>query len=91
MSVHDNEMKIRVICSNKIDDKLFCCVNYKTFQTQKRIDSGRNCLNQSLFVKHDKIKVKSVLLNVTFINFIKHSNKHHLQPSIVYHLLIWDN
>ena len=34
------------------------------------------------YVKH-KIKVKRVLLNATFINFIKNSNKHHLQPSVL--------
>ena len=39
----------------------------------------------------DIVKMKSVLLNVTFIKFIKHSNKPHSQPSIVYHLLIWVN
>ena len=32
--------------------------------------------------------MKSVLLNVIFINLIKHSNKHHLQPSIVYSLFL---
>ena len=30
-------------------------------------------------------------LNVSFINLIKHSNKHHLQLPIVYRLHIWNN
>ena len=44
-----------------------------------------------LSVKRYQIKVKSFFLNVIFINFIKRSNTHHLQPSLVYTLLPWGN
>ena len=53
---------------------------------------ARDCLCIYNMWNVHKVKVKIVLLNVvTFINFIKHLNKHHLQPSIAYRLLIWDN
>ena len=41
--------------------------------------------------KEQKFLVSPRELNLTFIKFIKHSNRRHLQPSIVYSLIIWDN
>ena len=40
--------------------------------------------------KCHRYKVKSVLLNPTFINHRKHSDKHYLHLSIVYRLFIWE-
>ena len=44
-----------------------------------------------MLVTQKEQNVPSFLKGIIFTKFIKHKNKRHLQTSIVYRLLIWDN